>query len=128
MEEGQSMTQKVVAITQQKGGSGKTPTAVNLAFALARKGKRVLWIDADPQGTGSLHFLGPKYKERKITFFNAITSPESFERVTCIDPVKINENLFLLPAHDELENAEVLLTAKRGYTWQLQLVKLLKLY
>ena len=53
---------KVIAITNQKGGVGKTTTAVNLGIGLVRMGKRVLLIDADPQGSLTV-CLGIRKKE-----------------------------------------------------------------
>ena len=45
-----------IALVNEKGGVGKTPTAINLGYALARKGRRVLWVDLDPQASLTKYF------------------------------------------------------------------------
>jgi chromosome partitioning protein len=113
---------QTIAIANQKGGAGKTPTAVHLAYALAHAGYRVLFVDLDPQATASLHFLGKRYKQQQPTIYNALVSLQP------IQPILLSEHLFLLPAHDELERAEIELTAKPGAFYQAQLAKLLRHY
>ena len=65
---------RTIAITNQKGGCGKTTTAVNLAAALAMKGHRTLIVDLDPQGHATLAFgLIPENMEK--TIYDVLTNP-----------------------------------------------------
>ncbi len=111
-----------IAIVNGKGGSGKTPTAVQLAFALARMGYKVLFADLDQQGTASFHFLGFKYKRQQPTIYNALKD------LARIEPLVIMPNLHLLPAHDELQNLEIELPSRKGTFWQGRFSDVLNLY
>ena len=112
----------VITIVNGKGGSGKTPTAVQLAFALARAGYKVLLADLDQQGSASFHFLGFKYRMQQPTIYNALKD------LVYVQPVPILPNLFLLPAHDELSGLEIDLPNKKGLFWQGRFSDLLNLY
>ena len=101
---------KITALCNQKGGVGKTVTAVNLGIGLAREGKRVLLADIDPQGslTASLGYQRPDQMEN--------TMAEILGRVISDEPQAPNEGIIhhaegvdLLPANIELSGLEVTL-------------------
>ena len=68
---------KIIAITNQKGGVGKTTTSVNLSACVAALGKRVLCIDIDPQGNTSSG-LGIRVSEKTPTIYEVLTGEELY--------------------------------------------------
>ena len=64
---------KIIAISNQKGGVGKTTTAINLSTALAAIGQNVLIVDLDPQGNASTG-LGINYSEREKTIYDVLSN------------------------------------------------------
>lgn len=95
------MSNKIIAIANQKGGVGKTTTAINLSSSLALKNKKVLLIDLDSQGMSTSGLGKTKEKERGI--YQVIMNGQRMEQ--CIYATQ-QRNLFLCPASPELEGAE----------------------
>ncbi len=116
------MTEKqgrILAVANQKGGVGKTTTAINLATSIALAGQRVLLVDVDPQGnlTSGVGLKGQRAQEG--TVYEALTSdaaPTKFLLPTAV------ENLFLMPADSNLTGAEIELVSLPNRERRLQRV------
>ena len=97
---------KIIAVTNQKGGVGKTTTAINLAAALAIAGRTVLLVDCDPQGNATSGIGKKGERAESGTVYEALTatgdqSPGSFVLATGV------ERLSVIPANRELAGAEI---------------------
>ncbi|MGP1310418.1 MAG: ParA family protein [Phycisphaerales bacterium] len=106
---------RIIAFMNQKGGVGKTTTAVNLAAGIARAGKRTLLIDLDPQAHASLH-LGVEAAEHGKSVYDALHDPEQAASAV----VSARENLDVLPAETDLAAAEAELAAAPDRQQRLQ--------
>ncbi len=94
---------RVISVFNQKGGVGKTTTAVNLAASLAEKGLKILLIDSDPQGNLTLG-LGINKRNLYRTIYEVILQMAKIEKVVL--PTDF-ENLYLVPGSINLAGAEI---------------------
>lgn len=100
---------KIIAVSNQKGGVGKTTTAVNLSACLAEAGKRVLLVDCDPQGNASSGLGKPGAEGKSIyqVLIDELDPAQAIVESCC-------PGLFLLPASIELAGAEIELVGLPG--------------
>ncbi|MBX7164882.1 MAG: AAA family ATPase [Pirellulales bacterium] len=98
-----------IAILNQKGGVGKTTTAVNLSAALAETGQRICLIDLDPQSHASLH-LGQSPERNDLSMYDVFVGQTTLEAVTR----SVSDNLWVAGAHIDLAAVEVELAGVVG--------------
>lgn len=98
-----SAAPRVIALTNQKGGVGKTTTAINLGTALAAVGKRTLVVDLDPQGNASTG-LGIAARDRESSTYDLVTAAAPLGKVLRATDIP---NLWVAPASPDLAGSDI---------------------
>jgi chromosome partitioning protein len=110
------MTQKIIAVVNQKGGVGKTTTAINVAAQLADSQSKVLLVDLDPQGNATSGLAIPK--EQTLTMYNVLCTDIPLANVVHKTNVA---QLYVAPANSNLAGAEVELVGRQQREFVLKL-------
>ena len=93
---------KIIAIANQKGGVGKTTTAINLSAAFSEAGKKVILVDADPQGNATSG-CGIDKEQIKNSLYDLLLRDEKLENIL----LKAKNDMMVLPGTIDLAGAEV---------------------